>query len=82
MLLNKQISLAFVATYAGWVLAIAVWIISWVVNSPHLGHGAIIIALIAAVTTSRLAAREQAREVHNALTIVHGVETVTPLPRR
>jgi hypothetical protein len=80
--LNKQISLAFVITYAGWAIAIGTWIVSWIVDSDHLGQGAVLVAVVAAVVTSRLTAAQQARELHNALTIVRGADSVTPLSRR
>lgn len=82
MFLNKQLSVAFVATYAGWLIAIGVWIVSWIVDSPHIGDGAVILAVAASVATSRLSANERAREIHNALTIVRGADTVTPMQRR
>lgn len=82
MFLSKQISLAHAATYVGWALGVGTWIVSWIIGSDHLGQGALIVALVAAVATARLSAGEHARDLHNALTIVREVDGPIPLQRR
>lgn len=81
MLLNKQVTLASAVTFAGWAVAVAMWIVSWIIDSAHLGQGAILVAIIAGVTTSRLGTQQQAQKLHNALTIVSAAE-VRPMTRR
>lgn len=74
-------TLASAVTFAGWTLAVVIWIISWIVGSDHLGQGAILVAIIAGVTTSQLGRKQQADKLHNALTIVSSAE-VRPMSRR
>jgi hypothetical protein len=81
MFLNKEVTLASAVTFGGWALAVGIWVISWIIGSVHLGQGAILVAIVAGVTTSRLGSNEQARKLHNALTIVSAAE-VRPMSRR
>lgn len=81
MLLNREVTLASAVTFAGWTVAVAIWVVSWIIGSEHLGQGAILVAIIAGVTTSQLGRNRQADKLHNALTIVGSAE-VRPMSRR
>jgi hypothetical protein len=81
VLLNKQVTLASAVTFAGWAVAVGIWIVSWILHSDHLGQGGILVAIIAGVTTSQLGRKQQAQKLHNALTIVSAAE-VRPMQRR
>lgn len=73
-MMDKKISMRFVAAYAAWAVAVGLWAVSWICSQVHLGLLALIVCAAAATSTVALHSRERAAELHNALTVVVGAE--------
>lgn len=81
-MIHKQIRISFVLALAGWIAAIAVWVVSWISDSAHLGQLGLLIGMAAGSWTIRVWMCDSVRDVQNSIRIVREVEardSVRPL---
>lgn len=76
MLCNKQVSVSFVLAYAGWLAAFGIVIVSWIVNSDHLGQLGLLVGAAAAASTVRLWMLDRTDDIKNTVSIVRDVEAL------